>query len=170
MRFPLPRWNRGFRLRVSAGVPVLAVLAAWLAVTGVPRAIAAEADADASGTGAQAARAETGGPGSGKGAAGVEVLHVKGRGAAAIEADVPSSLTLFDAATIEALGAQDISDLSRVTPNVNIVQPGSTQAIFFVRGIGLSDFSSNAAGAVAVFQDDVAINAAPIQTGQLFDI
>ncbi len=101
---------------------------------------------------------------------GVEVLQVKGRGAGAIEAEVPSSLTLFDAATIEALGAQDISDLSRVTPNVNIVQPGSTQATFFVRGVGLSDFSSNAAGAVTIFQDDVSINAPAIQTGQLYDV
>jgi iron complex outermembrane receptor protein len=101
---------------------------------------------------------------------GVEVLEVRGRGEAAIMPDVPSSLTQFDAATIEALGAQDISDLSRVTPNVNIVQPGSTQAVFFVRGVGLSDFSSNAAGAVTIFQDDVSLNAPAIQTGQLFDV
>ena len=101
---------------------------------------------------------------------GVEVMHVKGRGVGAIETEVPSSITQFDASTIEALGAQNIADLSRVTPNVNIVQPGATQATFFIRGIGLSDFSSNAAGAVTIFQDDVAINAPAIQTGQLFDV
>src|SRR5215468_2268575 len=101
---------------------------------------------------------------------GVEVIHVKGRGAGAIETEVPASITQFDASTIQNLGAQDISDLSRVTPNVNIVQPGSTQATFFVRGIGLSDFSANAAGAVTIFQDDVAIDAPAIQTGQLFDV
>ena len=101
---------------------------------------------------------------------GVEVLTVKGRGMGAIETEVPASITQFDAGTIQALGAQNIADLSRVTPNVNIVQPGSTQATFFVRGIGLSDFSSNAAGAVTIFQDDVAINAPAIQTGQLFDV
>ncbi|TMA30142.1 MAG: Plug domain-containing protein, partial [Deltaproteobacteria bacterium] len=66
-------------------------------------------------------------------AAGVEVIHVRGRGAGTIEADVPSSLTVFDSSTIQALGATDISKLTRVTPNVNIVQPGSTQATFFVR-------------------------------------
>ena len=79
-------------------------------------------------------------------------------------------MTTFDAATIQALGVEDVSDLSRVTPNVSIVQPGATQATFFIRGIGLSDFSSNAAGAVTIFQDDVAINAPAIQTPQLFDI
>jgi outer membrane receptor protein involved in Fe transport len=102
--------------------------------------------------------------------AGIEVLHVKGRGIGAIETEVPSSITQFDASTIEALGAQNIADLSRVTPNVNIVQPGGTQATFFIRGIGLSDFSSNAAGAVTIFQDDVAIDLPAIQTGQLFDV
>ena len=117
-----------------------------------------------------AAEPEGAPPESGDVPAGVEVIHVRGRGAAAIETDVPSSVTQFDASTIEALGAQNISDLSRVTPNVNIVQPGSTQATFFVRGVGLSDFSSNAAGAVTIFQDDVAINAPAIQTGQLFDV
>ena len=101
---------------------------------------------------------------------GVEVMTIRGRGAGAIETEVTSSITQFDASTIEALGAQDISDLSRVTPNVNIVQPGATQATFFVRGVGLSDFSSNAAGAVTVFQDDVALNAPAIQTGQLYDV
>ena len=100
---------------------------------------------------------------------GVEVMRVRGRGIAAITTEIPASVTQFDAATIEALGAQDISDLSRVTPNVNIVQPG-TQATFFVRGVGLSDFSSNAAGAVTIFQDDVSINAPAIQTGQIFDV
>jgi iron complex outermembrane receptor protein len=101
---------------------------------------------------------------------GVEVIHVKGRGVGQIEMEVQSSVTQFDASTIQALGAQNVSDLARVTPNVNIVQPGSTQATFFVRGIGLSDFSSNAAGAVSIFQDDVGLNAPAIQTGQLFDV
>jgi outer membrane receptor protein involved in Fe transport len=100
----------------------------------------------------------------------VEVLHITGHGAAAIETTVPASITQFDASTIQNLGAQDISDLSRVTPNVNIVQPGATQATFFVRGIGLSDFSANAAGAVTIFQDDVALDPPAIQTGQLFDV
>jgi outer membrane receptor protein involved in Fe transport len=158
------------------------VLAVWLSVAAVASAAMADENADitvaqaageekpAESTPTEKAPGEAAEPRSAGVPAGVEVLQVKGRGAAAIEADVPSSLTLFDAKTIEALGAQDISDLSRVTPNVNIVQPGSTQAVFFVRGVGLSDFSSNAAGAVTIFQDDVSLNAPAIQTGQLYDV
>jgi outer membrane receptor protein involved in Fe transport len=100
----------------------------------------------------------------------VEVLTVRGRSAAAIETDVPSSITQFDASMIQALGAQDVSDLARVTPNVNIVQPGATQATFFVRGIGLQSFDANSTGAVTIFQDSVSLDLAAIQTGQLFDI
>jgi outer membrane receptor protein involved in Fe transport len=101
---------------------------------------------------------------------GVEVMHVKGRTAAAIETEVPASITQFDASMIQALGAQDVSDLARVTPNVNIVQPGATQATFYVRGIGLQSFDANATGAVTIFQDEVALDLPAIQTGQLYDI
>ena len=76
----------------------------------------------------EAEQPQTREPGSQSSDSGIEVLKVKGRGVGSIETEVPSSMTQFDAATIQALGAEDISDLSRVTPNVNIVQPGATQA------------------------------------------
>jgi iron complex outermembrane receptor protein len=101
---------------------------------------------------------------------GVEVIRIKGRPLSAIETEVPESATQFDASAIQALGAQNVADLAKVTPNVEIRSAGSTQATFFVRGVGLSDFSSNAAGAVAIYQDDVAINAPAMQVGQLFDV
>jgi iron complex outermembrane receptor protein len=100
----------------------------------------------------------------------VEVIRIKGRGVSAIETDVPESVTQFDAAEIEALGAQNISDLAKVTPNVEIKTTGATAPTFFIRGVGLSDFSSNAAGAVAIYRDDVPINAPAIQLGTLFDL
>lgn len=101
---------------------------------------------------------------------GVEVMRIRGRGIGAIETEVPKSVTRFDAATIQALGAKDVSDLARVTPNVEIVTGSATQANFFIRGVGLSDFSSNAASAVAVFQDGVALDSPPLQLGQIFDV
>jgi len=100
----------------------------------------------------------------------VEVIRIKGRAVTAIETDVPESVTQFDAAAIEALGAENISDLAKVTPNVEIRSAGATAATFFIRGVGLSDFSANAAGAVSIYQDDVAKNAPAIQLGQLFDV
>jgi len=102
--------------------------------------------------------------------AGVEVIRIKGRAVTGIETEVPTSVTQFDAAAIEALGAQNISDLAQVTPNVEIKVAGATAPTFFIRGVGLSDFNANAAGAVSVYQDDVAINAPAIQLGLLYDL
>ncbi|MBW2361923.1 MAG: Plug domain-containing protein, partial [Deltaproteobacteria bacterium] len=100
----------------------------------------------------------------------VEVIRIKGRGIQAIETDVPQSVTQFDAAEIEALGAQDISTLADVTPNVEIRTAGATSPVFFIRGVGLSDFSANASGAVAIYQDDVPINAPAMQLGLIYDL
>ena len=102
--------------------------------------------------------------------AGVEVLRVRGRGVAEIATDVPASVTQFDPQEIAALGAQNVGDLARVTPNLEIKTLTATSPTFFIRGVGLNDFSANAAGAVAIYRDGVPLNAPAIQLGQLFDI
>lgn len=100
----------------------------------------------------------------------VEVIRVKGRAVTGIETEVPASVTQFSAADLQALGTQNVSDLAKVTPNVEIKTTGSTAPTFFIRGVGLSDFSANASGAVAIYRDDVAINAPAIQLTPLFDL
>jgi outer membrane receptor protein involved in Fe transport len=101
---------------------------------------------------------------------GVEIMRIRGRGVRAIETDVPESLTSFGAAEIEALGAQNVAELARIAPNVEVVRGGATQASFFIRGVGLSDFNANAAGAVAILQDGVSLNSPALQLGQIFDV
>ena len=63
-----------------------------------------------------------------------------------------------------------MGDLAEFTPNLEIVSVGGTTPNFFVRGVGLSDFNANAAGSVAVYQDEVAISLAPMQLGQIYDV
>jgi len=101
---------------------------------------------------------------------GFEVISVKGREVSALESEVPTSVTQFTAADIQALGAQNIADVSAVTPNVEIRTAGATSPVFFIRGVGLADFSANAAGAVAIYRDDVAINSPAMQLGLLYDL
>jgi outer membrane receptor protein involved in Fe transport len=102
---------------------------------------------------------------------GVEVIHVKGSAVAQdIEPEVAAAVTRFDAAAIQALGAQNVSDLSKVTPNLEIKTAGATAPTFFIRGVGLSDFAANGSGAVAIYQDGVPRNAPAIQLGQFFDL
>jgi iron complex outermembrane receptor protein len=84
--------------------------------------------------------------------AGVEEMLVTGSGTASLLGDIAqaNSVTAFDEETLQAIGAGDISDLAAFTPNLEIVTAGSTAPTFFIRGIGLNDFNSNAAGAVAI--------------------
>ena len=104
--------------------------------------------------------------------AGVEEMVVSGSSAGGILADVArsNSVTAFSSQDLEAIGAADISDIASFTPNLEIVVAGSTSPTFFIRGIGLNDFNANAAGAVAVYTDDVPINSPALQLGSLFDI
>ena len=104
--------------------------------------------------------------------AGVEEMVVSGSSAGGILADVArsNSVTAFSSQDLEAIGAADISDIASFTPNLEIVVAGSTSPTFFIRGIGLNDFNANAAGAVAVYTDDVPVNSPALQLGSLFDI
>jgi len=101
---------------------------------------------------------------------GIEIMRVTGRRVTAIEAEVPASVTAFDAATIHALGVQNIADVSKFTPNVEVRTAGATSASFFIRGVGLQDFSANAASAVAIYGDDIPLNSPALQLGGLFDL
>ncbi len=104
--------------------------------------------------------------------AGVEELIVTGTDAAGVLADIArsNSVTAFSSEDLNAIGAADISDIASFTPNLEIVTAGSTSPTFFIRGIGLNDFNANAAGAVAIYTDDVPLNSPALQLGSLFDI
>ncbi|HXK23294.1 MAG TPA: TonB-dependent receptor [Myxococcota bacterium] len=102
---------------------------------------------------------------------GVEVIHVIGQQTEeAIQPEIAAAVTQFDAEALQALGAQNVSDLSAYTPNLEIKTAGATAPTFFIRGVGLNDFAANGSGAVAVYQDDVPRNAPANQLGQLFDM
>src|SRR5262249_54777510 len=153
--------------RAMAIVRVLAVIAQACLVlpafpaSGDPPAVAQAKPAAPAQAGSDAAGDEEDGKGStdqpertpqgGPLPEGREIIHVRGHAVTGIQTDVPSSVTTFDEAALQALGAQSVADLAKVTPNVEIKTAGATQATFFIRGVGLSDFSANAAGAVAIF-------------------
>jgi outer membrane receptor protein involved in Fe transport len=102
---------------------------------------------------------------------GVEVIRVVGEDIASdIAPEVAQSVTQFDAEALQALGAQNVSDLATFTPNLEIKTAGATAPTFFIRGVGLNDFAANGSGAVAIYQDDVPRNAPAIQLGQFFDL
>ena len=80
-----------------------------------------------------------------------------------------TSVTSFDAIKLESMGVGNIADIAAFTPNLEIRTAGSTAATFFIRGVGLNDFTANAASAVAVYVDDAPRNLPAIQLGLLYD-
>ncbi len=101
--------------------------------------------------------------------AGAEEMVVTGTSTAGLIADITTSAIAFDSSELVDIGAQDVSDLARFTPSLEINTTSATTPTFFIRGVGLNDANSNAAGAVAIYVDDVPINAPAIQLAGLFD-
>lgn len=99
----------------------------------------------------------------------MEEIVIRGEAAVGIEADAAVSITSFGADDLESLGVQDVSDVSKYTPNLEIRTVGSTSPSFFIRGVGLNSFASNASGSVAFYQDDIPLNLPGFQLAQVFD-
>jgi iron complex outermembrane receptor protein len=77
----------------------------------------------------------------------------------------------FDQDDLRMEGFTDISDLSNLTPNLEIKTAfAATNPTLFIRGVGLDDFNANSASAVAVYQDGVYMNSPVGQLFQLFDV
>ena len=84
--------------------------------------------------------------------------------------DVSVAVTSFGTAELKSLRIQNIADLAKYTPSLEINTAfAASNPTIFIRGIGLKDYNANAAGAVAVYQDGININSPAIQLFQLFD-
>ena len=100
----------------------------------------------------------------------VEEIRVTGQASSNVLTSATDSATRFDSDLVDAVGANDLSDLAKFTPNLEIRTMGATSPTFFIRGVGLSDFNANAGGAIAIYQDGVAMNAPALQLGQLLSL
>ncbi len=99
-----------------------------------------------------------------------EMLVISGASDLLSNTGASASTIAFGEDELIAVGATDISDIAAFTPNLEIVTAGSSTPTFFIRGVGLNDFSPNATGAVAIYLDDVNLNAPPLQLPELFDV
>ncbi|MCR9093580.1 MAG: TonB-dependent receptor [bacterium] len=101
---------------------------------------------------------------------GIEEMVVIGDSTAGLLTSQSTSAIGFDALELGELGVEDLSDVSASIPNLSISSSNSTNASFFVRGVGLQDFGANATGAVSIYQDGVPRNASATQLVGLFDL
>ena len=69
--------------------------------------------------------------------------------------DVPITVTTFNAAAIQALGAQELGDLQAFTPGLSVDDSSVTQPTFKIRGVSTDDFGIGTEPSAAVFIDGV---------------
>ena len=101
---------------------------------------------------------------------GIEEMVVVGGNASGLLIEKTTSAIAFDAADLQVERIGNVADLSNFTPNLEIKSPfAASNAVFFVRGVGLDDFNANSAGAVAIYQDGVYMNSPAGQLFQFFD-
>ncbi|MDH3519841.1 MAG: TonB-dependent receptor [Myxococcales bacterium] len=102
---------------------------------------------------------------------GIEDILVTAQGREQTVQEASVSVAAFSVEYLEALGAQNIADLSQFTPNLEIRTVFSaSNPTLFIRGVGLRDFNANSSSSVAVYNDDVYMNSPAGQLGQLFDL
>lgn len=102
--------------------------------------------------------------------AGIEEMVVVGTGAASLFQNQEVSAIAFDADYLEAIGANDLSDVATFTPNLEIRTPfAASNPTLFIRGVGLRDFNANSSSSVAVYNDEIYMNSPAGQLSQLFD-
>ncbi len=158
MPFVAPVTSHRLEIRGAARLSALVafVAASWL---GLPAIAGAQSQSPSSGT-----------P-SADPFAGVEEMVVVGTGAAALLQSAEVSAIKFDASYLEALGAQDLSDISQFTPNLEIRTPfAASNPTLFIRGVGIRDFNANSSSSVAVYNDEIYMNSPAGQLAQLFDV
>tara|TARA_R110001599_G_scaffold353462_1_gene592944 strand:- start:42162 stop:44441 length:2280 start_codon:yes stop_codon:yes gene_type:complete len=86
--------------------------------------------------------------------------------------DIGISVTAFTGDQIRELGMTNSTDIVTMTPGLNYTTPQAegSQINFFLRGVGLNDFTDSNENPVAVYVDDVYRGAMGGLSFQLFDI
>ncbi len=84
--------------------------------------------------------------------------------------DVGTSVTAFDAHTLEQLGFKDVTDVAGQVPGLQYNQYGATVTIYNLRGVSQNDFSDHQEAPIAVYTDDAYIGSTGALAGALFDL
>ncbi|HEY5264644.1 MAG TPA: TonB-dependent receptor [Steroidobacteraceae bacterium] len=84
--------------------------------------------------------------------------------------DVGTSVTAFDAKTLEQFGFKDVTDVAGQVPGLQYNQYGATVTIYNLRGVSQNDFSDHQEAPIAVYSDDAYIGSTGALAGSLFDL
>jgi len=84
--------------------------------------------------------------------------------------DVGTSVTAFDANSLQQLGLKDVTGITGQVPGLQFNQFGATVTIYNLRGVSQNDFSDHQEAPVAVYADDAYIASTGALAGSLFDM
>src|SRR5271166_453259 len=84
--------------------------------------------------------------------------------------DVGTSVTAFDASSLERLGLKDVTDIVGQTPGMQFNQYSATVTVYNLRGVSQNDFSDHQEAPIAVYSDDAYIANTGALAGSLFDL
>jgi iron complex outermembrane receptor protein len=84
--------------------------------------------------------------------------------------DVGTSVTAFDANTLQKLGFKDVTDVVGQVPGMQFNQFSPTVTIYNLRGVSQNDFSDHQEAPIAVYSDDAYIATTGALAGSLFDL
>ncbi|WP_295873247.1 TonB-dependent receptor [uncultured Zhongshania sp.] len=85
--------------------------------------------------------------------------------------DIPIAVTGVSADMLDKLGFRNANDVSAQVPNMQVSGPyGDVQPIFSIRGVSMSDYSSNQASPIGVYVDEAYLGPVYSHGANFFDI
>ncbi len=85
----------------------------------------------------------------------LEEIHVSAQKREEKLQQVPLSITAFSGANLNAVGAQTITDIGRMTPGVEMINESYTQPEHTIRGVHTTDFTIGSDPSIAVYTDGI---------------
>ena len=86
--------------------------------------------------------------------------------------DVAATISVIGGKALTELGALEVKDIGRLTPNVQIegTYGNASNPIITIRGVGIEDFNDNNSSPAGVYVDEVYLSAPPMLAFGLFDM
>src|SRR5262245_47708525 len=84
--------------------------------------------------------------------------------------NVPIAMQAYTADELQKARVSELTDITRMAPNLNVVVQNSLSQHIVIRGVGTNEFFGNAPSSVGMYMDEVTMNSSYMRTLGLFDM
>ncbi|HKE96947.1 MAG TPA: TonB-dependent receptor, partial [Povalibacter sp.] len=84
--------------------------------------------------------------------------------------NVPIAMQAFTAEQLQRARVSQLTDITRMAPNLNVVVQNALSQHIVIRGVGTNEFFGNAPSSVGMYMDEVTMNSSYMSTLGLFDM